>query len=324
MKKTRNIKTKNSIEFAGVDTARAARLGAPARPFSKAVKWCVPVLAFAIDLGCTVVMGNKALTNAGPIMAAAMCVCIPLVMDFAPALSGQKINDAALMSDRRTASRQHLMAVLLLVLALAAYAAFAALAYYSMKSTEYAAVVQRLLAQQQAAQQANASAADLAVLQDKSWVNLGNQVVLFVPLLTSLFSFLAFADADVRGTRVRELERVREELEEEYELGEQFARYQQEGLDEFDDDQYDREQLRTADRLYENRQQQMLLDLRFELARAFGAEEAEKLLKAAGIDEKALSAEELEAVQLTPAEPSAQPEEESPEQQAPKAVNFPQ
>lgn len=324
MKKTRNIQTKSHIEFAGVDTARAARLGAPARPLDKALKWGVPVLAFAIDLGCTVVMGNKALTNVGPIMAAFLCICIPLVMDFAPALSGWKFNKAALMSDRRTARLQRLMAVLLLVLALVAYAAFAALSYYSMKSTEYAAVVQRLLVQQQAAQQANASAADLAVLQDKSWVNLGNQVVLFVPLLTSLFSFLAFADADVRGTRVRELERVREKLEEEYELGEQFARYQQESLDEFDDDQYDREQLRTADRLYENRQQQMLLDLRFELARAFGAEEAEKLLKAAGIDEKALSAEELEAVQLTLAEPSAQPEEESPEQQTPKAVNFPQ
>ena len=60
------------------------------------------------------------------------------------------------------------------------------------------------------------------------------------------------------------------------------------------------------------------------LASTIGKEEAEKLLKAAGIDEKALSAEELEAVQLTLAEPSAQPEEESPEQQTPKAVNFPQ
>lgn len=324
MKKTRNIETKNNIEFAGVDTARAARLGVPDCFFNKALKWAVPGLAFAIDLGCTFVMGNKALTNAGPIMAAFLCICIPLVMDFAPALSGWKFNKAALMSDRRTARLQRLLAVLLLVLALIAYVKFAELVYYSMKSTEYAAVVQRLLAQKQAAQQVGASAEDLAVLQDKSWVNLGNQVVMGIPLLTSLFSFLAFADADARGHRARQLERVREELEEEYELGEQFARYQQECLDEFDDDQYDREQLRTADRLYENRQQQMLLDLRFELARAFGAEEAEKLLKAAGLDEKTLSAEELAAVQLTPAEPSAQPEEEFPEQQAPKAVNFPQ
>lgn len=324
MKKTRNMQTKNNIEFAGVDTARAARLGAPARPLDKALKWGVPVLAFAIDVCCTFVLGNKALTDAGQFMAGAICFFIPFVMDGAPAFSAGLMNAAALTNDRRIARNQRLFAALLMALALAAYAAFAALAYYSMKSTEYAAAVQRMIAQRQVAQQTNASAADLALLQDKSWLNLGNQVVMIVPLLTSLFSFFACADLDACGTHIRELQRVREELEEEYELGAQYAHYLQEGLDEFDDDQYDREQLRTADRLYENRQQQMLLDLRFELARAFGAEEAEKLLKAAGIDEKALSAEELEAVQLTLAEPSAQPEEESPEQQTPKAVNFPQ
>lgn len=324
MKKTRNIQTKNDIEFAGVDTARVARLGASARPLYKAVKWAVPVLAFAVDTGCVAAMGDKALTNVSPIVAAAMCFFIPLVMDGGPAFSAGFMNAAALTNDRRIARKQRQHAASLMVLALVAYAAFAALAYYSMKSTEYAAAVQRLIAEQQAAQQVNASAADLAVLQDKSWVNLGNLVVMMVPLLTSAFSYFACADLDIRGSHIRELQRVREELEEEYELGAQYAHYLQEGLDEFDDDQYDREQLRTADRLYENRQQQMLLDLRFELARAFGAEEAEKLLKAAGIDEKALSAEELESVQLTPAEPSAQPEEESPEQQTPKAVNFPQ
>ena len=318
MKTTRNIQTKNNIEFAGVDTARAARLGAPARPLDKAVKWAVPVVAFAVDTGCVVAMGDKALTNVSPIVAAAMCFFIPLVMDGGPALGAGFMNAAALTNDRRIARKQRQHAASLMVLALAAYVAFAWLAYYSMKSTEYAAAVQRLITEQQAAQQVNASAADLAVLQDKSWVNLGNLVVMMVPLLTSVFSYFACADLDIRGSRIRKLQRIREELEEEYELGAQYALYLQEGLDEFDDDQYDREQLRTADRLYENRQQQMLLDLRFELARAFGAEEASKLLKA---DEKALSADELEAVQLTPAEPSAQPEEESPEQQEPKAVN---
>lgn len=324
MKKTRNIQTKNSIDFAGVDTARVARLGAPSRPLDKAVKWAMPVLAFAIDTGCVIVMADKALTNASPIMAAAMCFFIPLVMDAAPAFAAGFMNAAALTNDRRIARKQRQHAASLMVLALAAYMAFAALVYYSMKSTEYAAAVQRLLTEQQAAQQVNASAADLAVLRDTSWVNLPNVTIMGIPLLTSVFSYAACADLDIRGTRIRELQRVREELEEEYELGAQYAHYLQEGLDEFDDDQYDREQLRTADRLYENRQQQMLLDLRFELARAFGAEESAKLLNAAGINAKPLSAKELEAVQLTPAEPSAQPEEESPEQQTPKAANFPQ
>lgn len=107
-------------------------------------------------------------------------------------------------------------------------------------------------------------------------MNIGNLVMLFVPLLTSLLSFLVFAQADIRGDRARELEREREELEEEFELGEQYQIYQKEGLMKFDDDAYDLQQLQNAEQLYRNRAQQTLLNLRFELAREFGAEETER------------------------------------------------
>lgn len=311
MKKTRNIQTKNNVNFAGVDKARAARLGKA----SGWLKYAIPASALVIDAACASTMCEKALANANFLMVMAVTITIPAVMDLGPAAAAKRFNAAALQDDRRTARKERVIAVLLLVLAMAAYAAYAGLTFYTMKATEYAATVQQAIAQENARQLGNAVA-----LQDMSWVNIGNLVMLFVPLLTSLLSFLVFAQADIRGDRARELEREREELEEEFELGEQYQIYQKEGLMKFDDDAYDLQQLQNAEQLYRNRAQQTLLNLRFELAREFGAEETEKILKAAGLEDKPLSAEAQ-----APAD-AALPEEEAefPEQPTSKAVNFPQ
>ena len=52
MKKTRNIKTKNNVNFAGVDKARAARLGKA----SGWLKYAIPASALVIDAACASTM----------------------------------------------------------------------------------------------------------------------------------------------------------------------------------------------------------------------------------------------------------------------------
>lgn len=307
MKKTRNIETKDNIDFTSVDNSRAVRLGSKAPGWlAGAKKYAIPVSAIVIDLACAVTMCEKALANADPVMIMAMTISIPAVMDIAPAVSAQRLNAAALLDERRAARKERVFAVLLLVLAMAAYAAYAGLTFYTIKATEYAAAVQQAITQENAQQLQQLGNA--AALQDMSWVNIGNMVMLFMPLLTSLLSFLVFSQADIRGDQARILEREREELLEEYELGEKYLAYQKEGLMGFDQDAYDIQQLQIAEKLYRNRAQQTLLNLRFQLAREFGTEETEKIVKAAGMEVDPLSEEAAKF----------------PEQPTSKAMNVPQ
>lgn len=331
---SRNIYTKDLIDYTVLDAARAIRMEqkpvvdktmAPQvkanikRMILKQEKpFCLkyaPYLLAMVDAFCVFILGDKLLANASWFQIIMIVGVIPLGLDVAAGFAAKIWSNAELAPSKKVKKVKRVIATVLMATALLAYAGYINLDYESEKVDRYTSQLLWL----HEAQDAQEKGIDTSEMETNSVAETGSTefLLLILPVITSVLSFAATIDPDSVTKRIRQLEHTRMYLAEEHDLRQTLNQSMKEGLERFDDTAYDEEMLRVALERLQLADREVQLELAGELSQYFDAATVEKLLKAQPLE---LETELDKLLIVHTAAPRSAAEEE---EELPKAVNFP-
>lgn len=331
---SRNIYTKDLIDYTVLDAARAIRMEqkpvvdktmAPQvnanikRMLLKQEKpFCLkyaPYLLAMVDAICVFILGDKLLTNASWFQVIMIVGVIPLGLDVAAGAAAKMWSNAELAPSKKVKKAKQVIAIVLMATVLLAYAGYINMDYESAQVDRYTSQLLWL----HEAQDAQEKGIDTSEMETNGGAENGSTefLLLILPVITSVLSFAATIDPDIVTKRIRELEHTRMYLAEEHDLRQTLNQSMKEGLERFDDTAYDEEMLRVALERLQLANREVQLELAGELSQYFDAATVEKLLKVQPLE---LETELDRLLTVHTAAPCSAAEEE---EKLPKAVNFP-
>lgn len=331
---SRNIYTKDLIDYTVLDAARAIRMEqkpvvdktmAPQvkanikRMLLKQEKpFCLkyaPYLLAMVDAICVFILGDKLLTNASWFQVIMIVGVIPLGLDVAAGAAAKMWSNAELAPSKKVKKAKQVIAIVLMATVLLAYAGYINMDYESAQVDRYTSQLLWL----HEAQDAQEKGIDTSEMETNGGAENGSTefLLLILPVITSVLSFAATIDPDSVTKRIRELEHTRMYLAEEHDLRQTLNQSMKEGLERFDDTAYDEEMLRVALERLQLANREVQLELAGELSQYFDAATVEKLLKVQPLE---LETELDRLLTVHTAAPRSAAEEE---EKLPKAVNFP-
>lgn len=331
---SRNICTKDLIDYTVLDAARAIRMNQKPvvdKTMTPQVKANIkrmmlkqekpfylkyaPYLLALVDAFCVFILGDKLLANASWFQTIMIVGVIPLGLDVAAGSAAKMWSNAELAPSKKVKKAKQVIAIVLMATALLAYAGYINLDYESAQTDRYASQLLWL----HEAQDAQEKGIDTSEIETNGGAENGSTefLLLILPVITSVLSFAATVDPDVVTKRLRQLEHTRMYLAEEHDLRQTLNQSMKEGLERFDDTAFDGEMLRVALERLQLADREVQLELAGELGQYFDAATVEKLLKAQPLEL------ETELDRLLTVHTAAHHSTTEEEEKLPKAVNFP-
>ena len=294
---SRNIYTKDLIDYTVLDAARAIRMEQKPvvdktmalqvkanikRMLLKQEKpFCLkyaPYLLAMVDAICVFILGDKLLANASWFQVIMIVGVIPLGLDVAAGAAAKMWSNAELAPSKKVKKAKQVIAIVLMATVLLAYAGYINMDYESAQVDRYTSQLLWL----HEAQDAQEKGIDTSEMETNGGAENGSTefLLLILPVSTSVLSFAATIDPDIVTKRIRELEHTRMYLAEEHDLRQTLNQSMKEGLERFDDTAYDEEMLRVALERLQLANREVQLELAGELSQYFNAATVEELLKA--------------------------------------------